>query len=265
MLNKFIDDHSRNLQEGNSERLSCPSCGGINTFTITKMQGFVLWNCYKASCSVRGGKDSERTKSDIAHKLRSNYHVTCTETFLEPDSFTNFREHPKPNYYLKKNNCMEAIDNGDATVKYDYKMNRTVFLIKNSDGVVVDAVGRALDYRTTPKWYRYGKSDALFTCGSHSVAAIVEDVASACAISPIATGIALLGTNLKTSSLASLWKLLKGFDHVYLCLDPDATRKSLDLHKYLSYIVPCSVVRIKDDLKYYNKEEIRKLVLNNKY
>ena len=95
MLNKFIDDHSRNLQEGNSERLSCPSCGGINTFTITKMQGFVLWNCYKASCSVRGGKDSERTKSDIAHKLRSNYHVTCTETFLEPDSFTNFREHPK--------------------------------------------------------------------------------------------------------------------------------------------------------------------------
>jgi hypothetical protein len=31
----------------------------------------------------------------------------------------------------------------------------------------------------------------------------------------------------------------------------------------LSYFVPCSVVRLKDDLKYFNKEEIKKLVWNN--
>ena len=56
---------------------------------------------------------------------------------------------------------------------------------------------------------------------------------------------------------------LKKFKEVKICLDPDATRKSLDLQKYLSYIVKCSIMRIEDDLKYYNAEEIRKLVLSN--
>jgi hypothetical protein len=56
---------------------------------------------------------------------------------------------------------------------------------------------------------------------------------------------------------------LKRYDHVYICLDADATRKSLDIHKYLSYFVSCSVIRLTDDLKYFDKEEIKKLVWNN--
>ena len=75
-----------------------------------------------------------------------------------------------------------------------------------------------------PKWYRYGKSSKLFTCGEHSKAILVEDAASACAVSQVATGIALLGTNMKDADLASL----KGYTHIYICLDADATNYNPD-------------------------------------
>ena len=64
---------------------------------------------------------------------------------------------------------------------------------------------------------------------------------------------------MKDADLASL----KGYTHIYICLDADATRKSLDIHKYLSYFISCSVVRLTDDLKYFSKEEIKKLVWNS--
>jgi DNA primase len=88
---------------------------------------------------------------------------------------------------------------------------------------------------------------------------LVEDAASACAISPIATGVALLGTNMKEADLAQL----KKYSHVFVCLDPDATRKALDLQKYLSYFVSTTIIRIDDDLKYYDAQEIKKLLQNS--
>ena len=56
---------------------------------------------------------------------------------------------------------------------------------------------------------------------------------------------------------------LKNFKHVFICLDADATRKSLDLQKYLSYIVSASVVRLKEDLKYYDIEQISEVIWKN--
>ena len=141
---------------------------------------------------------------------------------------------------------------------YDPQQDRVVFMVK-SDGIIHDAIGRSLKKDVKPKWYRYGKSNKLFMCGNHATAILVEDVASACAVSHVATGVALMGTHMKDADLS----VLKQFKEVKICLDPDATRKSLDLQKYLSYIVKCSILRIDDDLKYYRAEEIRKLVLNN--
>ena len=130
----------------------------------------------------------------------------------------------------------------------------------HKDGVhIVDAIGRSLNFKVKPKWYRYGKSHTLFTCGDSDTAIVVEDAASACAVSQTFTGVALLGTNLKDMDLS----LLKKFHKVYICLDPDATRKALDIQKYLCYVVPTKVIRIKDDLKYFGSQEIKKLVLNN--
>jgi hypothetical protein len=46
------------LKDGETLRLNCPSCGGYKTFTITKLSGSTVWNCYKASCNLKGGKGS---------------------------------------------------------------------------------------------------------------------------------------------------------------------------------------------------------------
>ena len=142
---------------------------------------------------------------------------------------------------------------------YDSKQDRVVFMIKNNH-YTCDAVGRSLNRFTKPKWYRYGKSNRLFTCGNSKVGVLVEDAASVCAISPVATGIALLGTNLRDVNVGFLRK----FDHIHICLDPDATRKALLMQKHLAYYVSCGIVRVDDDLKYFSPEEIGKLVLNNK-
>jgi len=56
---------------------------------------------------------------------------------------------------------------------------------------------------------------------------------------------------------------LREYEKVFVCLDPDATRKALDIHKYLSYFVSSTIIRINDDLKYYEPREISQLLRNN--
>ena len=153
---------------------------------------------------------------------------------------------------------MDALNKKLVKVVYDPQRDRAVFLI-DFQGKTIDAIGRSLNKDTKPKWYRYGKSNKLFTCGNHDTAILVEDAASACAVSHVATGVALMGTHMKDADLT----FLKTFKEVKICLDPDATRKALDMQKYLAYIVNCNILRINDDLKYYNAEEIRQLVLNS--
>tara|TARA_Y100000401_G_scaffold51389_1_gene40243 strand:- start:243 stop:1019 length:777 start_codon:yes stop_codon:yes gene_type:complete len=253
-LQKFILQHSP--EEGLSHRTHCPACGGRNTFTLSKLQGKLLWNCYKADCKIRGVKQTARTKTDIMQKLHDR---RCKgDSFAPLEYFTEVSNNDRALRYLKNNNCLSAYENRFTKIMYDPKQDRVVFFIK--DGVhIVDAIGRSLNFKVKPKWYRYGKSHTLFTCGDSDTAIVVEDAASACAVSQTFTGVALLGTNLKDMDLS----LLKKFHKVYICLDPDATRKALDIQKYLCYVVPTKVIRIKDDLKYFGSQEIKKLVLNN--
>ena len=49
-----ILNNIEDLPNGETKRLDCPECGGYKTFTATNNMGRLLWNCYKASCSVRG-------------------------------------------------------------------------------------------------------------------------------------------------------------------------------------------------------------------
>ena len=258
ITDKFIQD---NLPQGDETvRTDCPSCHKKNTFTISRVNGKVLWNCYSANCKIKGIKSFSRTTREIHERVRQNYHAFYHDDFAVPDSFTIFTQNPRARKYVEKNNCMQAYNNRDVEIMYDSKQDRVVFLIKN-EHYTCDAVGRSLNKFTKPKWYRYGKSNRLFTCGTSKVGVLVEDAASACAISPIATGIALLGTNLRDVNVG----FLRNFDHIHICLDPDATRKSLLMQKHLAYYVSCGIVRVDDDLKYFSPEEIEKLILNNKY
>ena len=46
------------LAEGERKTLDCPFCGGRRKFSITKLDGMLLWNCFRASCSAKGDQKS---------------------------------------------------------------------------------------------------------------------------------------------------------------------------------------------------------------
>ena len=121
--------------------------------------------------------------------------------------------------------------------------DRVVFLIKNRDShKVVGAVGRGLNKNVYPKWFMYGNKDVPFKCGECDDAVIVEDCPSACAVSNILTGIAIMGTKLKDLHKSHL----KPYKNLYICLDRDATTnlcenlfliKNTTLSCFTSYLI----------------------------
>ena len=99
--------------------------------------------------------------------------------------------------------------------------------------------------------------DVPFKCGDCEDVVIVEDCPSACAVSNVLTGVAIMGTSLKSSHLEHL----KPYKNLYVCLDRDATSKSYDMAKDLrsSGFDNVIVKPLEDDLKYYNTNQIRSM------
>ena len=157
--------------------------------------------------------------------------------------------------YLTKSNSYLAYYKKRVDIKYDKNLARCVFLIKDEEGNVVDGVGRSLN-DMKPKWYRYGNSKYPFVCGDKKTAIIVEDCASACAVSNYATGIALLGTNLLQKHI----DIIKKYDKVGVALDRDATKKATKICDELNLIINTKFLVLDEDIKNMADEDIKILV-----
>ena len=147
------------------------------------------------------------------------------------------------------------LDCDKLNLHYDIKEKRVVFHIKDN-GEIVDAIGKAVTHRL-PKWKRYGKNNLPFTFGCGSVAVVVEDCISATVVgSDVFVGVAVLGTSLSESHR----QYLSQFSTVIIALDPDAMPKTLAFAKELRGHVPdVKVLKLKDDLKYRNEEDLNNL------
>jgi DNA primase len=150
---------------------------------------------------------------------------------------------------VKRVNAYDAYLSGRADIRYDFKRNRVVFLVKDGNKVV-DAAGRSIDGRT-PKWYRYSSSKHPFICGSGATAILLEDCASACAVSESTVGVALMGTNLLTEHI----DVLKQYDRVFIALDKDATDKAIGMVRTLHTHVPTRLMVLRTDLKNMQRDE----------
>jgi len=140
-------------------------------------------------------------------------------------------------------------------VMYDIRDHRVVFQVF-SDGMLVDAAGRAISHRL-PKWKRYNDSGLPYHKGSGKVAVLVEDCISAYVVGgDDRVGVALLGTSL--SELHTVF--LSRFDKVIVALDPDALPKTLQIAgKLRSCISEVRVLRLSDDLKYGKTDDLNEL------
>ena len=248
MINIYEYVKQLNVENGTSQRLTCPMCRSYKTFTVTNNMGSLLWNCYKASCDVRGTSRVHLSAEDI----RNMKNVSQLVTSFEMPEYITPRKHQIVDWCNKWGLDVDALE-----LQYDVKENRVVFPIKDN-GRIVDATGRSILNRL-PKWKRYGSSDLPFSFGCGSIAIVVEDCISAGVIgSDVYVGVAVLGTSL----LDSHKTFLSQFSTAIIALDPDALPKSFAFAKELrSHVKSVKILKLKDDLKYRKKEDLNNLKL----
>ena len=237
------------IPNGQTKRMDCPNCGGTKTFTVTNNLGSLVWNCYKATCNVRGGNRVHLTVEDIRTSMDNAQHF-AEEQFELP-------EYVVPHLSDKAKNWLDSwgIYTNKLGFMYDVKENRVVFPVMHNNKIV-DATGRALSKRL-PKWKRYGKSGLPFNFGCGKVAVVVEDCVSAAVVGYGSfVGVALLGTSLQDSHKGYLAQ----FSTAVIALDPDALPKTLQMAKELrGHVNDVRVLRLKDDLKYRNPTDMENL------
>jgi len=235
-------------------RSDCPVCAKKNTFSVTDSGMQRVWFCFHADCNVSGRTGVTLTRmaaSTVFEKVAAPVPSSRTSNTYEiPDTFVSVSRRVEAESYLRKVGAYDAYLAGAVDIRYDVRMNRVVFLIKDGKRVV-DAVGRSLDGRG-PKWYRYWNSTLPFTCvRTRSDAFVVEDASSACSVFDVGTGVALLGTNLLTKHI----EVLKQYDRVFVALDKDATDKAITMVRTLHSHVPTRLMVLHTDLKNMEKDE----------
>ena len=250
MNNIYNTISDMDIPNGTTKRMNCPNCGGYKTFTVTNNMGSLLWNCYKASCTVSGASRVQLSVDDIRAGF-GGYESFAEESFEMPSYVIPHRD---KRTVLKF--CYQyGLEPDDIGVSYDVKEDRVVFPISHN-GRLVDATGRALGKRL-PKWKRYGKSGLPFTHGCGNVAVVVEDCVSAAVVGYGSfVGVAILGTSLQDSHKGYLAQ----FSTAVIALDPDALKKSFAMAKELrGHVDDVRILKLKDDLKYRNPEDMEKL------
>ena len=243
----FVEDLG--IASGESRRLNCPVCKSYKTFTATNNMGSLLWNCYKASCSVSG---SARTRLSVDDIRRMKTVRAVENDFVLPE------------YIVPHDNRRDVIAFADQwgidpdNLMYDVKEHKAVFVCYHGN-TPVDATGRALG-RKLPKWKRYGNSGLPFIHGRGNVAVVVEDCVSAVVVGEYDSfvGVAILGTSLSESHKG----YLSQFSTAVMALDPDALPKTLQYANELrGHVRNVKVLRLNDDIKYRNPVDVQKMHL----
>ena len=234
------------LREGDTKVITCPFCGGQKKLAISKIDGKLMWNCYRASCEGKGihsGKrDIQSAKNYLTGQIRKR------EVYVRPlPSITTSVENHKPALdYLASVNSLEAYRNGYIKVRYDPSEDRVLFY--SGEGVVAKSL-RSYG----PKWMTLGSIPAGVHIGTGTTAVLVEDVPSACSVSRVngLVGVAMLGTNITKA----LNKATEKYLNKYLCLDKDASAKAIVIKRQLG--ASLKVRFISKDLKVLTTSQIR--------
>lgn len=246
---------------GTKRRFDCPSCGGNETLSISKEDGQVLYHCYKARCGISGSRMLLIRKDDIKDTLHSRTVLerqgAIESPFVVPDHWIMGIASKKCFQMLLNTNSIDSYTDNKFKVAYDPKLNRLVYLITDNTNKIVGAIGRSLTNQK-PKVFNYNiESNTPFSCGKGSTAVLVEDCASACSIGRLNeyTGIALLGTNIKSGYL---FHIVSNFNNIIIALDADATGKAIKLKQSIEYYAnQVKIWKLKKDLKDMSKEEIQ--------
>lgn len=252
-----IKNLASRLSVGESGYFICPKCARNNKLGITNTIDGLVFHCFSASCQLKGILNIPIGRDHIASILNKSSYSTVSN-FTVPDHWiTGFASENSVSMALKYDLLEGYRDKAFDTV-YDPRLNRQVFYYKDTEDKIVGAVGRALSNQS-PKAYIYpGSIKTPWIVGTSEVAVIVEDILSAVKIYNIGlTGIALSGTVLQLEYL----NIFKHYTAIYVCLDKDATIKSLEMKKLLDMICPNVVIKfLEKDFKDLSRNEAKKVL-----
>ena len=242
------------IQESETIRMDCPECKGRKTFTVTNNNGQLLWNCYKASCNVRGTHKMRMSAESIYRRLNMIEDNTITDFCMPVNIVPLSSEYEQAMAWA----FGWGLSPNRHGLMYDIREHRVVFPVVH-EGITVDATGRAIGKRL-PKWKRYGSNRLPYTYGYGKVAVVVEDCISAAVVGDDRhTGVALMGTSMSNEQK----QYLSQFSTALVALDRDAVSKALQLARELDGVVDkVKVLMLKDDLKYGNDRDIELLNMN---
>jgi len=245
------------LEVNVQHRGDCPFCNRPNTFMAENTGRRLRWYCFSANCEVKGDIKAGLTPESVAD-WRGSSGKAFEAPFVVPESWRLlFRGSEGPwsdvcSDYLRVNNSWDAWYGGKIEVFYDVALNRIVFG-HSVGGLLVGGIGRKLGEVSKspgPKWYKYGNSECGYTVRGPKptdTVVVVEDVASACAVSKFTDSFSLTGTHLSATMLneiTSNWK------HVIIALDKDATMKAAKMVRQLAwYSEKVGMLILEEDLK----------------
>ena len=251
------------LRDNSSKRIDCPFCGGYKTLSLSKQQGRLLWNCYKASCVAKGVKDDKLSLSSIKYRLSSEEIAKKSSNPNQiPQIVSNVEHNSRAIKYLKDVNCWDVYKTHQVHIKYTPKESRVLFFMNNDTGAVGRYVGDPptnKKYRIS-KWKVYGDTTGCFIIGEGDHAIVVEDVPSACVVSTIPgyVGVALLGTNIEHKQRQQILQ----FKKITFALDKDARKKSIEASNKFFFGVQPSVLLLEEDIKHISTHKLHKLLSN---
>lgn len=245
-------DFLQDLRSGQTLRCDCPSCKGRNTFTATNIDGVVVYNCYKLGCVIKGATNVGMSVEDMQKLLKERKETqvsTPTQPTMElPAGFVFELTAPPIAKFIER----WQLDG--VPLIYDSIEQRAVFPIRDENGKLIDAAGRALRKEMTPKWKRYSGRGDYYSIGTGSTAVVVEDCISAVTVYKCCknvTAYALLGTNISARQKDALTKHSK----IVVALDPDAYAKTAAYARELDAMA----LLIHDDFKYRHYDDIKRI------
>lgn len=239
------------VAEGERKTLDCPFCHGRKKFSISKLDGMLLWNCFRASCNAKGSHQGERSVDAIKRRLNRPTEpvVAPTKVTPLPKITASILNHEAALEYVTQNNCLDAFNNGYINIRYAPAEKRVLFYTLDGKG----AVGRSIA-QSRYKWWTFGDVSQGYCIGTGDIGVVVEDIPSACSVSrlPGHVGIALLGTS------AGNLKIKTQLSNTIIVLDRDASSKAVSVAKCLGN---GATVRYTDtDLKHLSIDEVMRVL-----
>jgi hypothetical protein len=257
------------LQPG--DRISneeCPRCSGgkdkDRSFYIrVSDNGEVYARCYRVKCGYwyRGNLGGVPTELRLQNTNNASARNTRTARRYPIEDTRSLEERERGQ--LRNLFSFEAADINRGGIRFNPKTERYTYPINSPIFTQRGVVARSQE-GAKPKTINYFHEEGVLpiswyypVSGKTPEVIIVEDQQSAIKVSRQYTAAAILGTNL---TIDKVMEILRQGKEYYICLDKDATLKSIYYAKRYSLFGKFRHVTLEKDMKYLTDEEIKELI-----